>query len=143
MPPQAIAKAIRVLGDGREREDSELIDWLVAEGLDRSYATRLVPFIPVPNARVALRGLGVPFSDRFHRSYGNGRKSADQRRDSDPARLEVEASSEANLRALSSEQRSWAAGCSPEMHVISQVLNAGGEVKNQGFSPLIVWWPKE
>lgn len=143
MSPDAISKAIRVLSAGRELEDSKLIERLVADGVERSYATRLVLFIPVAYARLVLGSFCVKFSDYFLRSYGEGRVSAEQRLDSDAVWLEVRNSAEAHIRVLSRDERRWIAGRSPEFKVINQVLNDGLEIKDSVLSPLVVWWPEE
>ena len=143
MSMEAISKTIRVLCDDPESEDSELIDRLVEEGLERDYAVRLVLFVPVVYARLILDGLKVRFSDRFRVSYGNGRQSSDRRLDSDPVWVEAQSFAKDNIRQLSSEERLKVAGRSPEFDVINQALNAGLDPANQQLSPLVVWWPEQ
>jgi hypothetical protein len=141
MSMEAISETIRLLCDGPQSQDSELIDRLVEEGLERDYATRLVLFVPVVYARLILGGLKVRFSDSFRRSYGNGRQSSNKELDSDPVWVEAQSYAKNNIRQLSSEERLKVAGRSPEFSVISQALNAGLDPANQQLSPLVVWWP--
>jgi hypothetical protein len=143
MSVEAISQAIRILCDRHDSEDAELTDLLVAEGLEREYAARLISFVPVVFARILLSPLGAKFSRKFRRSYGQGCKSADQLLESDSVWREVRSYAESNIGRLSAEERLWIAGRSPELGVINQALNAGLEVANQVLSPLVVWWPEQ
>src|ERR1700730_15118852 len=70
-----ISRAIFLLRSSPSLEDKAIYRALVADGMEREFAARLVEFLPVAYGRLVLGNSGILFSDAFDRVLLDGRTS--------------------------------------------------------------------
>jgi len=68
----AISKAVSLFRSTPPRKDEEIIEALVAEGVGRLVASRIVGFVPIAYGRLILSKFGARFPDTFHRRQREG-----------------------------------------------------------------------
>jgi hypothetical protein len=62
---QSIRKAITIFQQHQQTDDIDVLETLVAEGIDRSLARRLLLFVPMAFCRLMFGSRGVKFEDEY------------------------------------------------------------------------------
>jgi hypothetical protein len=79
-----ISEAVTILREFPDASDEEILHKLLAAGVDRIVASRLVEFLPLAYSRLILSDSGVGFCDRFQRKQADGSLSPERPLDSEP-----------------------------------------------------------
>ena len=80
----AISQAVAIFRKFPHASDDEILRELIASGIDRPLASRLVEFLPMAYCRLILKDAGVRFSDYFQRKLADGRLSPERPLSSEP-----------------------------------------------------------
>jgi hypothetical protein len=137
-----ISKAVAVFRTSPNLEDYVVYQTLVADGVERQRAARLVEFLPIIYSRLILRNSGARFSNTFRRTLPGG-TSYEQQLSSEPiwdaavAFAYVEAE-----RGVSSQDILAVAARSAEFDAANQLLNKGSKLENVAFTPPVLNWPE-
>ena len=138
------SKVVAILRYFTEKKDDEIHRMLVADGLDRRTAGKLVVFLPMVYCRILLADSGAKFATTFFRRLPGGRISAEQPLSSEPlweraveyARVEME-------RGVSPNDLLAVARRSAEFDAANQVLQKGSKLAEIIFTPSVLNWPED
>jgi hypothetical protein len=136
-----ISGAVAAFREFPNASDDEILDKLLAAGVDRSTASRLVEFLPMAYCRVVLADSGIKFSERFQRKLADGKLSAERELDSDPLWA-------ATLSFAWAEKRSGVGGKSllavaahsAEFDAVNQLANQGTKLNAIVLAPTVFQW---
>jgi hypothetical protein len=81
---QALKKALAVFPAHVSDDDDVLVADLVANGLERGLAVRIVQFLPLAYTRVSFERSKITFADTYVRLQANGQPGPAQRLDDEP-----------------------------------------------------------
>lgn len=137
-----ISKAMAMFRTSPNLEDYGIYQTLVADGVERQLAARLVEFLPVIYSRLILRNSGARFSSTFRRTVAGG-MSQEQPFSSDPVWNAAAAFASDELeRGVSSQDLLVVAARSAEFDAANQLLNRGAKLENIVFTPPVFIWPE-
>lgn len=136
-----ISGAVAAFREFPNASDEEILRKLLAAGLDRSTASRLVEFLPMAYCRVVLADAGIKFSERFQRKLADGKLSAERPLDSDPLWA-------ATLSFAWAEKRSGVSGKSllavathsAEFDAVNRLANQGTKLSDIVLTPTVFQW---
>jgi hypothetical protein len=125
-------------------DDVAVYKGLVAEGMDRQLAARIVEFLPMAYGRLLMAKSGARFSDSFRRRLPTGGLSEPKAFSSEPvwnmalsfARAEIE-------RSITKKDFLFLAGRSAEFQVANGFLNQGRKLDDLVFTPPLLPWSDE
>ena len=138
-----ISKAVALLRSSPHLDDDELYRVLVAGGMDRQRAARLIEFLPPVYTRLVLHDSGVRFSDKFRRLLSNGGTSYEGSLSDEPVWNDaMKFASDEAQRGLTKQDLFAIAGRSAEFRAINQLLHQGSKLENIKGMPLILPWPE-
>lgn len=133
-----IAKAVEVLRQSPDSTDIDVFKNLLAIGLSRQHAARLVELLPIAYSRMMFQQSGVRFSGSFSRE-----RSAEAKLLSDePLWNDVCAFAADEIkRGITSRDLFLLAARSAELDAINQSLNNGGTLDCVVVHSLVFLWP--
>jgi hypothetical protein len=137
-----ISQAVSAFRTSPNMEDREVYQSLLADGVERQLAARLVEFLPIAYCRLILAESGPRFSTTFRRVLPDG-TTCEQLLSSEPVwnaaiafgRAEVE-------RGASGEDLLAVAGRSAEFDAANQLLQSGSKLKDIAFTVPVLTWPE-
>jgi hypothetical protein len=137
-----ISRAVALLRKSPNLEDEAIYRALVADGMEREFAARLVEFLPLAYGRLVLGNSGILFSNAFDRALSDGRTSR-QALSSEPLwDLVVDfARNEAN-HGVSGKDLISVAGRSAEFQAANELLQQRAKLENMAFMPPVLYWPE-
>jgi hypothetical protein len=133
-----IAKAVDLLRNSPNATDADAFKSLMALGLPRQHAARLVELLPIAYVRVMLQNSGVSFSDSFHRECSDSKV----RLLSDEPLWSAVCTFAADeiKRGITSQELFLLAARSAEFEAINRLLKSGGTLENLVLtSPVLLW----
>lgn len=136
-----IALAVATFRDHPDLNDHQIYQKLVAVGIVRAVAARLVEFLPDGYCRIILEGSGTRFSDSFRRQRNDGTLSPEIELASEPiwnaavayARREMET-------GLCRDEILRLAGRSANFDAASRLLKQGTKLDDIAFTPAVLLW---
>ena len=138
-----ISRAVSLMRNSSKLEEDEIYRILVAEGVERRRAARLLEFLPTVYSRLILRDSGVRFSDKFRRRLPDGTISEEQPLASESVWNEAtEFALDEARRGISGEDLIAVAIRSPEFRAINDLLRQGSKLENLVSMPLGLRWPE-
>jgi hypothetical protein len=137
-----ISKAVAVFRTSPNLQDYAVYKVLIADGVERQLAARLVEFLPIVYCRLILRNSGARFSNTFRRTLTRG-TSYEQPLASEPIWNAAVAFAYAEVeRGVSSQDLLAVATRSAEFDTANQLLNKGSKLENIAFTPPVLNWPE-
>ena len=137
-----IAKAVSIFRTLPELEDYAIYERLMAEGVERQRAARLVEFLPIIYCRLILRNSGARFSSTFQRSVPGG-APVEQPFSSQPVWDEAVAFAYGEVeRGVSGKDLLAVAARSAEFDAANRLLNQGSKLQNIAFASPVLLWPE-
>lgn len=139
-----IAAALRVFRSSPELTDEEVYQVLVAKGIERRLAARLVEMLPAAYCRVILEPTGARFTDTFQRSRKDGTTPAPVPLASEPVWKAALAYARREItQGLSRDDKLRLAGRSVEFRTANDLLKQGSKLQNIVFAPAVYEWPEQ
>jgi hypothetical protein len=139
-----ISTALNVFRSSPELTDEDICRVLVAKGIERRLAARLVEFLPTAYCRVILEPTGARFPETFQRSRTDGTITPQLSLASEPVWLAVLEYARRELKqGLSRDDKLRLAGRSAEFRMANELLQKGSKLQNITFSPAVLRWPEE
>ena len=135
-----LIRAVRILADGLNDGEEEVIGRLIGAGFDAGAATRLVAFVPSAFARPVLEEMGVIVSNNMGAITTEGRE-IDIQLDQQPeyiAALRL-AREHRQHGALDHEDYTKITGGSSEIDAVSNACNAGADIRGATIASALVW----
>jgi len=140
----AIAKAVVILRELPNASDEEILRKLLAAGVERIVASRLVEFLPLAYSRLILSESGVRFCDRFQRKLADGSLSSERPLDSEPLWAEIVSFARSEKQSgITGDALLALAGRSSEFDAVNQLANRGSKLKDIALTPAVLQWPEE
>jgi hypothetical protein len=137
-----IASAVSVFRASPDLGDHAVYLALVAGGMDRQRAARLVEFLPMVYCRLLLRNSGARFPNTFCRMQPDG-ASMEQLLSSEPVWIAAMAFARAELEhGVSSQDLMAVAARSSEFDAANRLLNKGSMLKDITFASPVLTWPE-
>jgi hypothetical protein len=134
------ATALTAFKDFSNDSDAQIHSRLVAGGMDRRTAARLIEFIPAACCRLLLSKSGVHFSEKFRRVDGDARFTV-QSLNTEPVWREVW-SYVSEIGAMQTPTTILEiAARSAEFNAVNQLLNNGSTPQNIRLGPTTFAWP--
>jgi hypothetical protein len=138
-----VGKAVALIRSSPGSDDKEIYRNLVADGIGRERAARLVEFIPTAYARLVLEKAGARLSPMFQRRLADGSMSPERPLSGEAVWNEVAAFALAEVATgLSREHLFLVAGRSAEFGAANQLLQQGSKLENMAFTALGFPWPE-
>ncbi len=133
---QIIEATVQIFRANPEAPDAEILEKVIAAGMDRALATQLVALLPLAYGRTMFSNGNVPFSDYYICLGENGKRERTGRL----ARLPVW------LEALDFARRDGnppfpIAARSSEICVANEALKDGKKLQKLVWSPPVFLWP--
>jgi hypothetical protein len=123
--------------------DEEILRKLVAVGIERAIAARLVEFVPMAYCRLIFADSGIRFSECFRRKLADGSLSAERPLDSEPLWGEaISFASAEKQRGVSGRALLTVAARSSEFDAVNQLANQGSELKDIVLTTIVFQWPE-
>jgi hypothetical protein len=128
-------RLLRILSEQPQLDDDALVDQLVAAGVDRQRAWRLLTFVPLAFGRHLIESLGIETPPpTYLRRDARGRETKRNLRD------------EAEFRAASDHIADFAGHPgledatlrSPEVNAVNDLFNAGSEAKDVALGETVI-----
>src|SRR5262252_7257080 len=137
-----IEKAVSIFRNLPNLGDPAVYQILVADGVERHRAARLVEFLPMVYCRAVLRKSGARFSDTFRRKLRDS-FSEEMKLSSDPVwNAAVAFASSEIQRGVRGQDLLAVAVRSAEFDAANQLLNKGSKLENIAFTPPVLMWPE-
>lgn len=136
-----IRKAVDVIRSSTALDDAAIYKVLIADGVERESAARLVVFLPMVYCRLLLANSGAIFSNKYRSTLPDGTVSLVKLLVNEPLWNEAMEFAKAEIEGGVSGQDVLAiAGRSAEFHAANQLLERGSKLENLGFdAPTIRW----
>lgn len=126
-----ISQAVVILRRSTVLTDEAVSRLLVAEGVERDLAARLVVFLPMAYCRLLLSRSGVRFSDNFRRLLPDGSISTEKPLSSEPVWESLVTFAQSEIeRGMAEHDILAVAGRSAEFHAVNQLLQSGSRLEN-------------
>jgi len=139
-----ISEAVAILREFPNASDEEILHKLLAAGVERVVASRLVEFLPAAYSRLILSDSGVMFCDGFKRKMADGSLSAERPLDSEPLWAETVSFTRSEKHSgVSGDALLVVAGRSAEFDAVNQLANRGAKLKDIVLTPTVFQWPEE
>jgi len=138
------SKTVALLRSFPQKGDDELHRMLVTDGVDSSFAGKLLLLLPMVYCRILFADSGAKFAETYCWRLPDGRISAEQPLSSEPiwgaafgfARTEVE-------RGVSPSDLIAVAGRSAEFDAANKLCNGGSNLKDVVFTAPILNLPSD
>jgi hypothetical protein len=139
-----ISRAVGAFHRFPNASDEEIVSKLLAAGVDRSTASRLVEFLPMAYCRVVLADSGVKFCEHFQRRLADGKLSAERPLDSDPLWAATLSFAWAEKQSgVSGESLLAVAAHSAEFDAVNQLANQGAKLDDIVLTPTVFQWQED
>ena len=139
-----ISKTVAILREFPNVSDEEILRKVLAAGVERVVASRLVEFLPLAYTRLILSESGVGFCDRFQRKLADGSLSAERRLDSEPLWAEIVSFARSEKGSgVTGDALLAVAGRSSEFDGVNQLANRGSKLTEIALTPTVFLWPDE
>lgn len=140
---QEIALTVQIIRSHLNSSDEEILEVLIANGINRHVAVQLVMLLPLAYGRAGLASSGVRFSDYYTCMGHNGRPGRECKLNSLAVWNESIAFAKKEISSGASGDAVLAiAGRSPETNAINQALHAGEKLEDLVISPPAFIWPE-
>jgi hypothetical protein len=138
---QSIAKAVALMRESPELGDTNIYSTLVADGMDRFLAARLVEFLPMAYCRLILANEGVRFSENFRRRLENGAFSEERPLSSEPLWKACSEFAIAEAKnGVGAKELLAVAGRSSELDAANKLLNRGAKLGDIKLVSVVLIW---
>jgi hypothetical protein len=136
-----IRKAVAVFRNSKALDDVAIYKVLVADGVERQSAARLVAFLPMVYCRLLLASSGARFSNKYRSMLPDGTMSPVKLLANEPLWNSAMEFAKAEINGgISAEDVLSIAGRAAEFHAANQLLKRGSKLENLGFdAPTIRW----
>jgi hypothetical protein len=139
-----ISEAVAILREFPNASDEEILRKLLAAGVERVVASRLVEFLPLAYLRLILSDSGIRFCDRFQRKLADGSLSAECPLDSEPLWAEIVSFARSEKHSgITGDALLVIAGRSSEFDAVNQLANRGSKLNEIVLTPTVFNWPEE
>src|SRR5262252_9393415 len=116
---------------------------LVAQGVDRPTAARLVEFLPMVYCRLLLTGIGLQFPETYRRALPDGTTTPPTRLSRDPLWNELMSFARSEITGgVEGQQLLAIAGRSAEFDAVNQLLNRGSKPADLRLTETVLMWPE-
>lgn len=130
-----IARLLRIASEEPELDDVVLFDRLVAAGVERGRAWRLVTFVPIAFGRTIIDALGIDAPPTYLRRNGRGRDKRRRLRDEPEFRAAADHLDDFSGRAGFKEL----AVRSAEVNAVNNALKAGSDAVDMRLIETVAW----
>jgi hypothetical protein len=136
-----IRKAVAVIRNSTALDDVAIYNALVADGVERQSAARLVVFLPMVYCRLLLADSGARFSSEYRTALTDGTVSPVKLLVNEPLWNEAMEFAKAEIEdGLSRQDVLAIAGRSAELHAVNQLLEHGSKLEEVRLvAPIIRW----
>lgn len=142
MQPE-IALAVQIIRSHLNAPEADLLEALLAHGINRPVAVQLIMLVPLAYGRAGLANSGVRFSDYFICMGPNGRPKRECKLNSLAVWNESIAFARKEIDSGACGAAALAiAGRSPETNAINQALHGGEKIEDLVISPPVFIWPE-
>ncbi len=126
--------AVNVLKHSTSLDDVAICRVLVAKGVERRSASRLVVFLPMVYCRLLLTNSGARFSNKYRSTFPDGTVSPDKLLVDEPLWNDAMEFAKAEIEnGVSGQDVLNIAGRSAEFHAANQLLERGSKLENLEF----------
>ena len=141
---RAISEAVTIFRRFPDSSDEDIFRKLVAAGVERVAAARLIELLPMAYCRLILAGSGVKFCDHFQRKLSDGTVSPERLLDSEPLWTEMLSFAHTEKQTgVSGRALLVVAAHSSEFDAANQLANQGSKLKDIVLMPTVFQWPEE
>jgi len=136
-----IRKAVAVIRNSTALDDVAIYNALVADGVERQSAARLVVFLPMVYGRLLFANSGARFSSEYRTALTDGTVSPVKLLVNEPLWNEAMEFAKAEIEdGLSRQDVLAIAGRSAELHAVNQLLEHGSKLEEVRLvAPIIRW----
>jgi hypothetical protein len=131
---EIISKAVAVFRRLQSAQDDEVYYALVAAGIERQLAARLVEFLPLAYCRLILAATGARFSNTFCRVLKDGTFEERLLSDEPVWNAAVAFADAERERGVPGEELLIVAARSAEFQAANQLLQGGSKLENLAFA---------
>jgi len=139
---EAISKATAVLRASPNLVEEAAFHAIVAEGIERKLAARLIEFLPMVYCRLILENSGARFAATFHRRGPDGNIQEHMFSSDRVWNAAMEFARAEIRRGVSGDALLSVAIRSAEFDAANQLLQKGLQLKDVVFTPPIFSWPE-
>lgn len=137
----AVNKAIAAFHTRRESDEHEIVEMLVASGIEKPLAAKLVEFVPLAFFRAMMEESGVQFADYFLRLGPEGKPADERKLNQEPVYMEALKMALAEAKAgRGGEDYLAVARRSAEFQAINNALHDGAKLEDLVCAPPVLLW---
>jgi len=139
-----ITDVVAIFREFPNASDDEVFRKLLAMGVERVIAARLVEFVPMAYCRLLLSDAGVRLCDRFQRKLPDGSLSPERLLGAEPLWAEVVSFAKAEKRTgVTGKALVVVAAHSSEFDAANQLANQGSKLEDIVLMPVVFQWPED
>jgi len=136
-----VALAVELFRTSPQFDDMEMFSALLARGISRRLAARLIEFVPMAYCQVVLGKLGIRFSESFRRG---GTQSRSRPLSSEPVwRAACSLAASEASQGIGQQEMLLVAGRSAEFQAVNNLLKQGSKAAEITLTVPVLLWPED